>query len=524
MMEGQKAGEEQNARAAVSKTDVRYQADEPLPPLVSGGVAFQYAVLSITGTVLTSAIVFRSANMGDALLAWAVFMALVVSGIATIVQALRVGRVGAGYLLLMQAPGTIIAVSVAALIEGGPALLATLLVTSSLFHFLLSWRLSWLRRVVTPTVAGTIIMLVAVSVIPVIFEQTMRVPAGAHPAMVAGSAAATLIVISAVMLCARGHIRLWAPMIGMAVGCIVAAFLGLYDLDRMAESPWLVVPAWGLPGLDASPGPKFWALLPTFVLVTLAGGIATVGDAVAIQRLSWREPRPVDYRAVQGALNADGLGQLLGGLLGTVPSTTSSTSAPMVELTGVGARVIGVYVGVMILAVALLPKITALLLAIPHSVVGAFVFALLAALFSLGTRMIAQNGLDYRNGIIVGVSLCIGIGFQNQSIVNDFVGNLWGTLLGNGITAGGLTAVLLSVLLDITSGRPARLEVELNVDAVRRIETFLDVISRRGRWDNAASARLRAAAEEAVLTLIGDGDTAPRRILLLARVGTETAE
>ena len=125
----------------------------------------------------------------------------------------------------------------------------------------------------------------------------------------------------------------------------------------------------------------------------------------------------------------------------------------------------------------------------------------------------------------VGVSLCIGIGFQHQLIFADFLGDLWGTLLGNGMTAGGLTAVLLSLILGITGGRRSRLEVILNVDALPRIEKFLDIISRRGRWDDAAAARLRAVAEEAVLTLIGAAnDATSRRLLLIARVGTEAAE
>ena len=523
-MELKKTGGEQGAGAAVSGTDIRYQADEPPPPSVSMGLAFQYVALSIAGTILTPAIVVRSAGMGDALLTWVVFMALVVSGITTIVQVMRVGRVGAGYLLMMHTSGAFIAVSVAALIEGGPALLATLFVISSLFHFLLSWRLFWLRRIVTPTVAGTIIMLVAISVLPVVFDQMMRVPAGAHPAANAGSAAATLTVIIVIILRARSYIRLWAPMIGVVIGCIVAALFGQYDLERVVESPWLAIPAGGLPGLDTSLDSKFWALLPAFVLVTLAASITTVGDATAIQRLSWYERRALDYRAVQGAVNADGLGQLLSGLLGTVPSTTSSASVPMAEITGVSARVIGVYVGVMFLAVALLPKITTLLLAIPSPVVGAFMLVLLGMLFAMGTRIVTQGGLDYRRGIIVGVSLCIGTGFQNQSVVDGFLDGLWKTLLGNAVTGGGVAAILLSLLLDIGRGRRARLEVELNVDSLSRIETFLDIISRRGRWDDAAAGRLRAAAEEAVLTLIGDGAAAPRRLLMIARVDAEAAE
>ena len=98
----------------------------------------------------------------------------------------------------------------------------------------------------------------------------------------------------------------------------------------------------GWPGFDLNFGPVFWTLLPAFVFVTLVGAIETIGDAVAIQNVSWRRPRAVDFRAVQGAVTADGMGNLLSGLMGTVPNTTYSTSVSMTELTGVGARTVGI--------------------------------------------------------------------------------------------------------------------------------------------------------------------------------------
>ena len=104
----------------------------------------------VGGVVLTPAIVVRAAGGTEAFLSWAVFGTLLVSGLATVLQAFRVGRVGAGYILFMGTSGAFIAVSITALAEGGPGLLATLVVVSSLFQFLFAARLSFLRRVVTP--------------------------------------------------------------------------------------------------------------------------------------------------------------------------------------------------------------------------------------------------------------------------------------------------------------------------------------------------------------------------------------
>ena len=303
----------------------------------------QQAVLCIAGVVLTPIIVIRAASEGEPYLTWAVFAALLVSGLTTMMQAVRVGRIGAGYPLLMGTSGAFIAVCVTALVEGGPGLLATLVAISALFQFLLSERLSLLRRIVTPTMAGTVIMLIVVTVMPIIFNMLADVPEGTPRAAAPASAATTLIVIAALALRATGVWRLWMPLIGLVAGCVVASFFGLYDIESVLEAPWIGVPSGGWPGFDLEFGTAFWGLLPAFVFVTLIGAIETIGDSIAIQRVAWRKPRAVDFRAVQGAVAADGAGNLLSGLAGTVPNTTYSTSIAITELTGVAARsVVGV--------------------------------------------------------------------------------------------------------------------------------------------------------------------------------------
>ena len=65
--------------------------------------------------VLTPAIVVRAAGGSEAYLSWAVFAAVAVSGTTTVLQGVRLGRIGAGYVLLMGTSGAFIAVCVAAL-------------------------------------------------------------------------------------------------------------------------------------------------------------------------------------------------------------------------------------------------------------------------------------------------------------------------------------------------------------------------------------------------------------------------
>ena len=75
---------------------VRYQADEKPPTLLAATMGLQYATLCVAGIVLTPAIIVRAAGGSDEYLAWAVFGAIFVSGITTILQAQRLWRIGAG--------------------------------------------------------------------------------------------------------------------------------------------------------------------------------------------------------------------------------------------------------------------------------------------------------------------------------------------------------------------------------------------------------------------------------------------
>ena len=504
------------------RTDILYQPDEKPPVTLVFGLGLQLAVLCIAGIVLTPAIVIRAAGGTEAFLSWAVFAAVMISGVTTILQAVRFGRIGAGYVLLMGTSGAFIAVCITALAQGGPAMIATLVVISSLFQFAFSARLSLFRRILTPTVAGTVIMLIPVTVMPIIFDLLKEVPDGS-PALAAPlSALVTVLVISGIALTATGALRLWAPVIGVVAGVVVAGFFGLYDIDRVAKASWIGLPAGEWPGLDLGFGPVFWTLLPAFAFVTLIGAIETIGDSVAIQRVSWRQPRAADFRAVQGAVAADGMGNLLSGLAGTVPNTTYSTSVAVTELTGVAARGVGIAVGAVFIVLAFLPKALAVVLAIPGPVAAAYVTVLLAMLFVLGMKIVVQDGIDYRKGLVAGVAFWVGVGFQNGVIFPEYFSEFAGGLLQNGMTAGGLVAIFMTLFVALSEPRRSRMETGLKLSALPSIRAFLGAFASRSGWgwDRAMVSRLEAAAEETLLTLLqqdesGGGEKHDQRHLLL---------
>ena len=464
-------------------------------------------------------VVVRAAGGTDAYLSWALFAAVSLCGLTTILQALRIGRIGSGYVAVMGTSLAVVGVGVTAIAEGGPALLATLVAVASLVPLALSVRLALFRRILTPTVSGTVIMLIPATLMPSAFGLLTDVPADTPPEAAPLCAVATLLVIFVITL--TGTLRLWSPVIGVLSGSAVAAFFGLYDVDGIAEASWIGVPAAAWPGLDLDFGPLFWGLLPAFLLVSLIESVQTISNAVAAQRVSWRRPRAADFRAVQGALAAAGTGNLLCGLAGTVPNTLLSTGVAVTDLTGAAARRVGIAVGVVFIAVALLPKMLAVVLAIPGPVVAAYLAVLMATLLLLGMKMVLQGGIDHRNTLIAGVAFWIGVGFQYGAIFPEFAQDFAGGLLRSGVTCGGLAAILMTALMEVTKPRRSRIETRLEVSALPKVREFLAAFASRSGWDESMADRLDAAGEETLLTLIGpDGDAAGadrRRLLLTAR-------
>ena len=233
---------------------------------------------------------------------------------------------------------------------------------------------------------------------------------------------------------------------------------------------------------------------------------------------------------VQGALNADGVGNFLSGILGTLPNTTYSSSISLAEVTGIGARRVGVIIGAIFVVVAFFPKVAALLIAIPPPVAAAYLTVLLGLLFVQGMKIIIQDGVDHRKAAVAGLAFWIGVGFQNKWIFPDLLGDgFLGVLLGNGMTSGALVAVIMMVFIELTSPRRRRLSVPLDSDALPKLSEFLSGFASKSGWDPASTDRLLLVGEETLTSLLSDEDRVldedmPRRLVVAARSGGRGAE
>ena len=479
--------------------------------------------------MLIVAITALAAGQDERYLSWAVFAALIISGVGTALQAAKIGRLGGGHVLIMGATPNFIAISVLAIEEGGPAMLASLIVLSSFFYLALAAWLPLLRRIITPVVSGTVLMLIAAMILPIAFDRLQEVPEGSS--LAAGPCVAAVTLIAATMLMLRGP-RTWRPwslLLGIAAGCVAAVPFGLYNFERLSTASWVGIPNSGFPGLDLTPSAGFWALLPMFLIVTLVQVIKGIGDGVVIQQVSRRRPRTTDFRLIQGSTYANGVGVLLSGITGTPPTTSySSSTVSLINLTGVSARSAGYAVGSLLVVLAFFPKITSVLLSIPSPVLGGFLLVAIGMLFVEGIQTLARAGLDPQKAIVVGLAFSIGLGMQHQNILADLLGSPWGALLGNGMTIGTATALVLTAFLELTSPRRRRLEVRLDIADLPRIDAFLQEVAAKMGWDAAATERLRSAGEETLSSLLQPGDAYPAgeapRLIVVARPEGGTVE
>ncbi|MCY4618998.1 MAG: hypothetical protein OXD50_10725 [Chloroflexi bacterium] len=516
--------------ARSAEQPIQYEPEEVCPPTIALTVGLQGAVLVLAPTVLNVVIAFRAAGLDDTYLTWGVFAAMVICAVITGLQAFQFRRFGAGHIVLAWPAAMFIAIMVSAVSAGGPETFASLLVICSLVQIALAWWLPTLRRIVTPVVSGTVTMLIAVSVLPIAFDSVQDLPGDASVSAGPVIAVATLLASVFVTLRAKGRWRLVAPFISLLVGCAVAAAFGVLDGDRIANAKWFGVPE--LPDLsfELSPNGEFWALLPSFAILTLVLGLKTISDGVVIQQGSRRRPRAIDFRQIQGIVSVNGIGMLLAGLATTLPTmANASYSLLLINLTGVAARRVGIGVAVVILLLAFFSKFAAVLLTIPGPVVGAFLMLAMGMLFVSGWQTILREGLDPRRVLVVALASALGLGLHGHPIMSDLFGDSLGALIGNGVTIGAIVAIVMTLLLEALGSRSSRLEVTLDMASLPTIDEFLSALALRLKWDEPSTLRLRSAGEETLATLLVQddedaGESERTRLSIVARPQTMMVE
>ena len=485
--------------AATASQNSRYETHENPPFLVTLGFGLQFSLIASATLLVTPVIVAQASGRGESYLVWMVFASLVVVGVSTLLQVRRLGTVGAGAVLPMFTAAFSIPFCITAVVDGGPATLTTLVLVTAVTQLAISKWLFILRRIVTPTVGGTVMMILSITLASVVFGLLDRAAEG-EPVAAPLTALATLIVVAALTLRGSAVLRLWGPVIGIVVGCVVAAALGIYDIEPMLRAPWVGLPSeW--PGLGLDFGLPFWTLLPAFLFLGVIISIQTNGAAIAMQRVSWRQDRAVDFREVQGALAGAGVTNLLASIAGAVPNIINPGIVSFTQITGVTSRRVGYCIGGMFIAMAFLPKVSGLLSTIPGPVMAGYLILVTGTLFVDGAQTVIQTEQNKQKVTVAGVCFWIGAAFQFGLFNLPNLGPVWGTLLKSGVTTGGLAAIIMILYLEFTNPRRMRFQSQLHIDALPELNAFIAKFATRRGWDTAIQERLSAVAEETLLTL-----------------------
>ena len=514
--------------------NIRYEPQERCPPGLALVSALQIFVPNTISMVVLLTLIARASGHPDNNLGWIISMGMALCGASMIFQAFRFPYLGLGGLVVANFNVPFMAVSTLALAKGGPGLLASLLVASMLLQVVVTWRFASFRRIFTPTVSGTIVMLVAISAVPFIVENAF---ANLPPDVpVWHSLIPSTVALSAgILVSLRAPLawRLWVLPITVAAGVAAAAPLGLYDVDLLLKARWVALPGMNWPGFDLTFGADFWTLLPAFLFINLTAFVKAVGDLSVIRRASYRTVGALDIKSIQGGLNVYGAGTLLSGLLGTLPvGSPWSISAVYIGFTGIASRNVGIFLGLLTIAAAPLFKIIAFLIAIPSPVVSAVYVILFGLLFIEGAKTVFDgSAVDNRKAVITGVSLVFGISSGGMAGV---IGGIGGDLISSAVNVGGVAAIVMTVFVELTGNfRRRRVRAEMGPDAFRSVDGMLREFASRNSWTEEAANRLLLVGEETLLSLSSqdDGAASPsaesgdgRRLVATIAPDGETAE
>ena len=482
---------------------LRYEPEERCPPTLALVSALQIFVPNTISVILLTTIVVLASGHGADYLEWAIFSGIVITGISITLHSFRFWHIGSGRLIVTNFNVPFLAVSTLALATGGPGLLASLIVVSTILQFLMTLKLASFRRLFTPTVSGTVIMLVAVSAVPFIVSRTIVAPAGVSLERFLIPGIAALAVGALITLKGSPGLRLWTLPITLASGVATAAPMGLYDIGLALEAQWVSVPDLAWRGFDFTFGVEFWSLLPAFVFVSLVAYLKSLGDLSVIYQASYREPGALDHRVIQSGLNLYGGSTFLTGLLGTVPiSAPWAVTVVYVGFTGVASKVVGIYLGLATMAIAPFSKLIAFLVVVPSPVLSAIYVIIFGALFVEGAKIAFAGQMDHKRATIIGVSLVVGI--SAGSFAGQIEGSL-GNIAGNVVAAGSAVALAMTAIAELTGARRRKLEVDLELSSLAEITEFLDGFASSRGWPEESRNRLRLVGEEATLSLLDQG-------------------
>lgn len=393
-------------------------------------------------------------------IAYLVSMSLLFAGIGIWCQVQRPFGIGSGMLSIQATsfafPGTLIAVGTMLMRDKGMGweeALATLFGVCFVGGFVVmagSRIMRFLRRIITPTVAGITVMMIGVSLVKIGAVDM----AGGFAAKADGTYGAPgnlmlgLLVILVIVLINRSKnplLRMSSLIIGIVVGFIVGMLMGKVDWSILSrDHNWFIMPVpfkFGFFGFDMA---AFATLSFLFLVVV----IEAIGDLTATSVVSEQPVSGKIYRSrLAGGILCDGLMSSLGSIFGCFPVATFSQNNGVIQLSGVASRKVGRFCGVLFILFALFPVIVVLFQLLPRPVLGGALVVLFGTIACSGIRILLQHEVNRRESIVIAVSL--GAGLMSMSTPDAFAAlpQFLRMFFDSAIVSGGVTAMIVHQLL-----------------------------------------------------------------------------
>lgn len=263
------------------------------------------------------------------------------------------------------------------------------------------------KTFIPPLVSGTIIMIVGLTLLPSalnsnIYAVTKGGPSLAQNIILALVTGAVLIFCSMLgdYLPKYGRFfRISSVIIALAVGCIVASFMGVLSLDQVAKAPIFSLPYISFIHYHLT---FSWSAIFTMLIIYIVLLAETTGTWFAVSSVI---DEPLSDKQINRGVIGEGVGCLLAALVGTTPVTGYSTNAGVISITGVASRKVFVFAGFWFIALSFIGKLSALINAVPAAVIGG-VFAVVCIIIMLsGFRVIKDHQFSEREMYVVGVPL-----------------------------------------------------------------------------------------------------------------------
>ncbi|MED4036003.1 nucleobase:cation symporter-2 family protein [Niallia taxi] len=333
-------------------------------------------------------------------------MTFIACGIATIIQAGFAMR-----LPVMQGPSFVPLSALAAIgTTSGIGAMIGSLIPGALIVALLGYPLKVyskvVRKIIPPIVAGTVIVVVGLSLMPSAINSIYSAEGSfGENILIATITAAILIFCMYVGEKAKSkwkYIKVVSVVLALIIGSIIASFFGLVHFDTLKQAAWFQ-----MPGLFSFGMPEFnLHAIIVMIVVYLIVTIETTGTWFTVSKVTGEE---LDDKRLNGGALGEGLGCFVGSFFGGTPVTGYSSNAGIIAITGVKSRKPIIVGGVILVLLGMMPKLTSLIACIPSVVINS-VFAILCVVIMMnGFKVIKDEAFTERNMLVIGVPIMLAL-------------------------------------------------------------------------------------------------------------------